>query len=283
MDLGQAVPPKPHRILYNPKYTVFGYVRSSQTSLFKASSYSLFQNIPIAITSLCVSYYEPIEYFDIINTYDIESSEDKKSISKYSDRQLTITSGARIVPPPPPPIITPFMIGLQYMMTTGSHSFSGAVRLDNTSFGKISIPSTSKAICKWYFKINHISNEFEPEFKDPFRIGIVSKISSTNKSFMDKAQNEDYKFYGYQLGSEILESHHGTNEVPTYERQPRVNYTYCMTLDLQKREIRYSRNNKSLGIAFDNIDIGDDIEYKLAVTIGYKYGKISILKYVETL
>ena len=116
MDLGQAVSPKPQNIQYNPKYTVFGYVRSLQTSLFKASSYSLFQNVPIAITSLCVSFYEPKEYFDIINTDDIKSSKDKKSISKYNDRSLTTVFGAQIIPPPPPPIIASLMMSLPYMM-----------------------------------------------------------------------------------------------------------------------------------------------------------------------
>ena len=250
MDLGQTVSPKSQKRRYNPKYTVFGYVRSSQTSLSKASSYSLFRNIPIAITSLCVLYYEPIEYFDIINTDDIKLSEDKKSIYKYHQRR-------------------------NYESGFGYH-----FGLDNTSFGKISIPSTSKSICKWYFKINNIPKK--PSF-DPFRIGIVSKISSVNKSFLDKAKNEDYKFYGYQTGSRILENHYGRPQVPTYGRYARVNDVYCMKLDLQKREIRYSRNNKSFGIAFENIDIGEDIEYKLAVTIGHKDGNLSMMKYVERL
>ena len=152
--------------------------------------------------------------------------------------------------------------------------------IDNTSFGKISISSTSESICKWYFRIN-----YGPDTPKhiPFRIGLVSKVSSTKKSFMDKSQDEDYRFYGFKFAkySGILVSHNGRKSVPNYRRWCKVNDIICMKLDLKHRQIRFSRNNKSYGIAFDNIDIGKNIEYKVAVSIGHKRGGLTIVKYVE--
>ena len=71
---------------YNPKYAVLGYVRSSHLSLFQTSSYSLFQNVPITITSICVKYYEPKEYFDTIYEDEIRLSVDRKTIHKHNQR-----------------------------------------------------------------------------------------------------------------------------------------------------------------------------------------------------
>ena len=109
--------------MYNPKYAVFGYVRSSHLNLFKESLYSLHQNVPLRVTSLCIKYYNPKEYFDTIYHDDIKVSKDKKTIYKHHQR-LNIYSI--------------------------NYSFS-PFGLDNTSFGRISIPSTSKIVCEWYW------------------------------------------------------------------------------------------------------------------------------------
>ena len=48
------------------KFTVTGYIRNQHKSLFKSSQYVLFQNIPIAISSLCTLYYHLCDYFELI-------------------------------------------------------------------------------------------------------------------------------------------------------------------------------------------------------------------------
>ena len=253
MGLGQvSSETKESKSKYNPKYTVFGYVRRLE-SLFRLSSTQLFQNIPATVTYLCISYYEPKEYFDMINNIDIKLSEDKTSIKKCRQRPN------------------------QSILRKYGYS------LDNTSFGKLMIPSTSQFICKWYLKFNNIPKRLR--LFCPFIIGVasVSESSSTDKAFNYK-HNNYHKFYSYEtasIASKILKSHNENDYVRDYGTNFKENDIICLKLDLKERQITFSKNDKSFGIAFDNIDIGEDIEYRLAVTIGHLHGDISILKFEE--
>ena len=40
-----------------------------------------------------------------------------------------------------------------------------------------------------------------------------------------------------------------------------------MKLNMKERDIEYFVNNKSIGIPFDNLPIGDDIKYRLAISL----------------
>ena len=233
---------------YNPKYTVFGYVRRVE-SLIRSSPFHLFQSIPINITCFCVSYYQTQEYFETVNNENIKLSKYKTFIYKFHQ-------------------------GPEYKDFEHDHG------LDNTTFGKLSISSTSQAICKWYLKINNIPKTPKRQDLCPFIIGIVSKLSSANKEFTCHLSHENYKFYAYEIDTKILGAHVG-GFIENYGQKFKDNDIICIKLDLKRREIKYYKNGKSFGIAFDNIDIGEDIDYRLAVTIGHKYGEISILKFVE--
>ena len=64
----------------NTIYTVSGYIRE-QHELLKSSPYTLFQNIPREIPSLCTLYYHANDYFEIIGK-NTSVSKDGYTLSK---------------------------------------------------------------------------------------------------------------------------------------------------------------------------------------------------------
>ena len=53
-------------------------------------------------------------------------------------------------------------------------------------------------------------------------------------------------------------------------------------LDLKQRNIEYFVNDKSLGVVFENVPIGEDIKYRLAMGLGSE-GQHVVLKSVQYL
>ena len=49
------------------KHAVVGYIREQHTKLFNNNRYTLFQNIPIPISSMCALYlYHLADYFELL-------------------------------------------------------------------------------------------------------------------------------------------------------------------------------------------------------------------------
>ena len=97
------------------KYTVSGYIRKKHKSLFKSNRNALFQNIPIAISSLCTLYYHSKDYFEILNEKKFSITNNNKTLSKVKDGDW----------------------GLGW---------------NNTSFASWSISSTDECVYKWHLK-----------------------------------------------------------------------------------------------------------------------------------
>ena len=50
-------------------------------------------------------------------------------------------------------------------------------------------------------------------------------------------------------------------------------------LDLKRKHVRFLINDKNKGIAYHNISIGHDIEYRLVVSIYFQYGSVEIIDF----
>ena len=55
--------------------------------------------------------------------------------------------------------------------------------------------------------------------------------------------------------------------------------TISIKLNLKKREIKFGKNNKDQGVAFDNIDIGEGIKYRLLIETHYIHDSVEIMRY----
>ena len=131
---------------------------------------------------------------------------------------------------------------------------------NNTSIGKISIPSQCNIICRWNLKINVIDDWY-------MYIGITSDHSSNDLNFCENRKTSNYACYALSsvLKSKDQNKHNYGTHV-SWEQGEIVG----MELNLVKKNISFYVNNKYQGVAYENIDIGENIQYRLAVCM---YGK----------
>ena len=101
----------------NTKYLVSGYIRKEQ-KLIKQSPYTLFQNVPIFVSSLCTLYYHVTEYFNSIGK-DILSSNNKTTLmpSRSPRHSIPGTSYGNMVIPSKSDCIYKWQIGFSKIMT----------------------------------------------------------------------------------------------------------------------------------------------------------------------
>ena len=137
---------------------------------------------------------------------------------------------------------------------------------ENTSYGRIVIPSLSGAICRWDIKINHLRDH-------GFRIGICSDFTLTEKCFVDDEGSSNYAVSsnnGYKVSKSQRDSyanHFNTGDIVSIK------------LNLQDRYVEFFINDKSFGKAFENIDVAQDIDYRLAISMYGKDHGVSIEKF----
>ena len=120
----------------------------------------------------------------------------------------------------------------------------------SSSYGMTRIWSKSKSIYQWDLKVK------------AYDIGFYIGLSSTVHP--DKCY---WKQAGHHYAWWIL----GSLKIPSgwesYGEPAKVNDIVSIVLDLKQREIRFLVNHQDQGVAYqgDDIKIGDDIEYRLAV------------------
>ncbi len=200
-------------------------------------------NLPEGIIKFILLYYYDDEYFDIY-TEDIVLSPDRKTV-----------------------------------LDKGSDDWH------NTIYGKHSILSTEAKICKWYLKLGKSQMFYgvapgSHPYKWIIDIGICSDFDLKMKCYTLE-YGESTKFYSYH-SKQCINSHQDPNKYIDYgERWYRPGDTICIELNLVEKIIKFHLNGQDQGVAFENVECGDDIYYKLAVTIYHKFTQLTIVKYDE--
>ena len=140
----------------------------------------------------------------------------------------------------------------------------------NTNYGSIDIPSNSKCIYKWYLKIGNKSSQ------GGCYVGIASQPFVT-KEFMAYIPNQ--KFYAYSTLTRDLLSH------VTYSRcRESVQYggIVCIELNLKEKTMKVYVGGT---LQNDNVawivETGDDINYRLAVSLTRGNAQVSIVKFEQ--
>merc|ERR1712037_708594 len=123
------------------------------------------------------------------------------------------------------------------------------VNKGRTHFGNICIGSKSKKICKWKIKVNKSCGSMI--------IGISSDWTSHDGFYSNTASST----YGY--GCYGMKYKNGKSD--EYSSYWKKGIVVGIKLDLKQRIIEFYKNEQSQGIAFENIDIDDDLSYKLAI------------------
>ena len=138
---------------------------------------------------------------------------------------------------------------------------------DNTSwssiYGNIMISSDKQQKCIWKLRLN--------EFSDVFMIGI-SSICDIDKRFFVNKNSYNYCYYskGYKGSKEKFE---------TYGTKMGKGDIITMILDCKLKQISFHENDKNLGVAYDKIECGEDIKYKMAIYAYYKNTEIELLEF----
>ena len=139
----------------------------------------------------------------------------------------------------------------------------------NTCYGLVKIPSLSQIQHHWRFKMINIHHFVAIgidetkylriscglfDFEDSKAYGVWSDGGTTHWA----VHKADYKQYKYQNG-DVVE----------------------MILDLKEKEIYVSVNEAEPILAVKDIDIGDEIEYCMAVTLSFASDCVQLLEYFQ--
>ena len=141
----------------------------------------------------------------------------------------------------------------------------------NTSYGTVEISSTSKYVYKWYIKIGNNDNDGRCIIglaTEPFTINTAFDEDRTNKHYCfatNNGQKKDYKSMDFMSYGERI----GEGRV------------LCIELDLKQGCIKFGEQGYEWNtkVAFKRIKIGEDISYRLAVSMYEVDCQISIIKF----
>ena len=92
-------------------------------------------------------------------------------------------------------------------------------------------------------------------------IGISSKYETTSKEFCDALDYAQYAYYTYSGEVEYRSNY------KRYGRELNQGDTICMELNLYEQTLKYDVNGEDFGTAFENIETGEDIHYRFALSI----------------
>eukprot|EP01084_Bolivina_argentea_P299262 515825_1 len=145
----------------------------------------------------------------------------------------------------------------------------------NCSYGLIEISSNDNIKCQWDLKIN--KKKTHPHY--PSGGFIIMGINSSKQANPDKdCRIIDANYY-------VCSSGVGLNEY-----QSRIWYPYgkmwvendkvSLCLDLKSKQIRFLTNDNDQGVAFNNIKTGNDIKYRLCVSL-YAQSIVEIVNFTK--
>ena len=142
-----------------------------------------------------------------------------------------------------------------------------------TLYGNIIIDSLSQIICRWNIKILRKQKESRWNYASSLYIGLCGDVQSD--TFLEYDFNLPYhSFCANGNGLMYSDSKLKAND----ERYTKweENDMVGIKLDLKQRNVEYFVNDKSVGIIFKNVPIGENIKYRLAITMNQDGEKIQI-------
>ena len=132
-------------------------------------------------------------------------------------------------------------------------------------YGTQGIPSMSQMHCKWKFKMNRLYGNCY--------VGISSKKCLDSPFHYKSSPNYCYYMLGWKIKCGQF------NDREKYGKKFWDRDYLTMELDMNKKELRYAVNDEDQGVAFDDIECGDDIIYYLAITIEHTGDHLSMIDY----
>ena len=204
---------------------------------------------------------------DIVNGY----IHDNQSLLPYQENQYFL------IPPLVTHLIMAYYFDPEYFaIDLNDYDISQdrktITKTDNTWYksmhGNVVIQSTVAAIYEWSFKLLHLRSNLS--------IGVTSDIDCEfNDRFWDNTNCSNYAamYCGFK-GSK------GKGD-GTYDFDANDGDIVYMTLDLVQKEIRFMVNDKNLGAAYTDIDVGEDIKYKMAIDAHYATSKVTLISFTS--
>lgn len=142
----------------------------------------------------------------------------------------------------------------------------------NACYGSVTIPSKSNIICEWELKISNPPGETAG-----IVLGIARKEDIT-QYLWDTLKDKDQYVYAYGNWSAKTNARDIDN-VDYGDGEYHDNCKVKIHLNMKLGQISFSIEDLNHGIAFDNIKKGDDIEYRLMVSLFFVGGKVEILDF----
>ena len=147
----------------------------------------------------------------------------------------------------------------------------------NSSYGSIEIDSESDIICQWDLKI---SNENGAD--GGIVVGIASKEASDAYIWKSLAASDDYMYLfgnwgGRHDGRLVHNQDYGTFK--STERRYINNGKISICLNLKLRQLSFSVDDVDQGIAFKNIKKGENINYRLMVSMSHQNSSVEIIQF----
>ena len=130
-------------------------------------------------------------------------------------------------------------------------------------YGNIMISSDKQQKCYWKIRLN--------QFSEILLFGISSTYNVNSPFFVDESS---YNYCYYSQGCK--ESQHDRQ---TYGKRCEEGDIITMVLDCKLNQISFHKNNEDMGIAYDNIVCGKDINYKMSMYLWHKNTEIELLEF----
>ena len=193
---------------------------------------------------------------DLVNGY----IRDKQSLLPYEDNPYYVISSLVIH------LILSFYFDPEYFATIQGHikasNNNKIISMNGTAYGNITVPSTIPRIYTWKFKIL--------KCKTDIYVGITSKIGQHGAFCY-----QDRRSYCAYLPGGRVTNCSLTRDYPF--KNINNNSIVEMILDLKKKELSYCIDGKHLGAAYENIDTGENIKYRMAVYMHYVSTKMELI------
>ena len=143
----------------------------------------------------------------------------------------------------------------------------------NSNYGKICIDSQSNAIFKWYLKLNKMMDSLCDA-----QIFIASdcKITKCPVTWNNYSTN----YYGFYIGNGERYGYDKPYKGPYFGNKIfKQGDIVCFELNLKNDYIKVYRNDDDdLGILYKGINKGQDIKYRICVSLYYKGDQVEIIK-----
>ena len=134
-------------------------------------------------------------------------------------------------------------------------------------YGNKSIQSIKQEKCRWIFKIRK-------NVKDNIYIGISSSFICDEDCFT----NEESSNYCFATnGQKWSKGDRGKYHLNTFNEGD----TLQMILDCKRKTLSFIHNDINLGVAYDNIDIDETINYKMAVIMASKGDELELVNFEQ--